>query len=197
MTTLYKKELCKRAKHVMENPLEYSWELQGFGMLRTYIDKDTRLQIWLKEFIVPNVTDIHTHPWDFESYIFQGEITNYCFSELPPITPEFNKGYEYDRCLILTGENAYVKERTRVLIMEAYSFRYTKGDNYKHSKLIPHRIDFIDGTITVLTKENIHPNSLAYSYVKDDGEWVSAAPRIATDEEVMTFILAANKLKET
>ena len=111
MTTLYKKELCKRAKHVMENPLEYSWELQGFGMLRTYIDKDTRLQIWLKEFIVPNVTDIHTHPWDFESYIFQGEITNYCFSELPPITPEFNKGYEYDRCLILTGENAANRRR--------------------------------------------------------------------------------------
>lgn len=81
--------------------------------------------------------------------------------------------------------------------MEAYSFRYTKGDNYKHSKLIPHRIDFIDGTITVLTKENIHPNSLAYSYVKDSGEWVSAAPRIATDEEVMTFISAANKLKES
>ena len=61
-------------KQVMENPFNYEWELQGFGMLRTYIDKDTRLQIWLKDFIVPGVTDIHTHPWDFESFIYKDKL---------------------------------------------------------------------------------------------------------------------------
>ena len=45
---------------ILNNPLDYEWELQGFGMLRTYIDKDTRMQIWLNSFIIQDVTDIHT-----------------------------------------------------------------------------------------------------------------------------------------
>ena len=181
-------------KHVLENPFDYKWELQGFGMLRTYIDKDTRLQIWLKDFIVPNVTDVHTHPWDFESFIYQGEITNHRWEESSGLD-----GVKFDRCLILTGENAYVKERTQVILKVIDNQKYTRGMVYFHEKSVPHRIDFIDGTITILTKLNIQEDSLAYSYVMGiDNEWVSAAPRPATKEEIQTFIDAAVKLnKET
>ena len=189
-------DINTKAKQILDNPFDYVWEIQGFGMLRTYIDKNTRLQIWLNKYIVPNVTDIHTHPWDFESYIYQGEITNNCYLELFPIIPSIHKGYEYDRCLILTGENAYVKEKTKVSLIDAIAVSYTQGDKYKHDMTIPHRIDFIDGTVTILTKKNIQPDSLAYSYVVDGGEWVSAAPRLATKEEVNDFILAYKKLKE-
>ena len=99
-------------KQVMENPFNYEWEIQGFGMLRTYIDKDTRMQIWLNSFIIQDVTDIHTHPWDFTSYIYQGRISNFIFKE--------DSGYFntvetfYDKCYILTGENAYVKSKEKV-----------------------------------------------------------------------------------
>lgn len=186
----------KIVKQVMENPFNYEWEIQGFGMLRTYIDKDTRLQIWLKDFIVPDVTDIHTHPWDFESLIYQGQITNYIFKEHGYHEPHFDSWYEYDRCLILTGEHAYVKEKTKVLLDGYSTYNFNKGDTYCHGKNIPHRIDFIDGTITILTKLNIHEDSLAYSYVPNGGEWVSAAPRIATKEEIITFIDAASKLNK-
>ena len=182
-------------KNVMENPFNYEWELQGFGMLRTYIDKDTRLQIWLKDFIVPNVTDIHTHPWDFQSFIYQGQITNYIFKEHEYHEPPFDSWYEYNRCLILTGEHAYVKEKEKVLLYGYGTYSFTKGDTYFHGKNIPHRIDFVDGTITILTKQNIQKDNLAYSYVPNGGEWVSAAPKIATNKEVRIFIEAANKLK--
>ena len=189
-------ELDKIVKQVMENPFNYEWELQGFGMLRTYIDKDTRLQIWLKEFIVPNVTDVHTHPWDFESFIYQGQITNFEFKEHNYHEPHFDSWYEYDRCLILTGEHAYVKEKEKVLLDGYGAYSFTKGDTYFHGKDIPHRINFVDGTITILTKLNIHEDSLAYSYVPSGSEWVSAAPRPAEPEEIRNFIEAANRLRD-
>lgn len=179
----------------MENPFDYKWELQGFGMLRTYIDKDTRLQIWLNDFIVPDVTDIHTHPWDFESFIYQGQIKNNIFKEYIIHEPIFDDWDFFDRCLILTGENAYVKERLPVILRLLDNIEYNRGDKYFHGKDIPHRISFIDGTITILTKSNIHEDSLAYSYVRGkDNEWVSAAPRPATNEEIQIFIDAAIKL---
>ena len=182
----------KIVKHVMENPFNYEWELQGFGMLRTYISKNTRLQIWLKDFIVPGVTDIHTHPWDFESFIYQGQIVNHCWRESSKLD-----GVTFDRCLILTGEKAYVKERTQVILKVIGNQKYTRGMVYNHEKNIPHRIDFVDGTITILTKSNIHEDSLAYSYVIGIGnEWVSAAPRLATKEEIIPFINAASKLNK-
>ena len=109
-------------KKILNNPLDYEWELQGFGMLRTYIDKDTRMQIWLNSFL--------------------------------------------------------------------------KGETYDHSKDVPHRIDFIDGTITILTKRNKEKQSFAYSYVKSGREWVSAAPRPATKKEILTFIDAAKRLRQ-
>ena len=184
-------------KNVMENPFNYEWELQGFGMLRTYIGENTRLQIWLKEFIVPNVTDVHTHPWDFTSYIYQGRITNYIFHESDTPRPYLDRYEEYDRCLILTGENAFVHERNKVFLKIQDKVVYNKGKFYSHKKSIPHRISFMDGTITILRKSNIQEDSLAYSYVKGvDNEWVSAAPRPATKEEIQTFINAANKVNE-
>ena len=185
-------------KQVMENPFNYEWELQGFGMLRTYIDKDTRLQIWLKDFIVPGVTDIHTHPWDFESFIYQGQISNFIFKEYALHDQVSGEWFQSDRCLILTGVTAFVKEKTPIILKPLDKVEYSRGDIYFHGKDVPHRINFVDGTITILTKSNIHEDSLAYSYVQNGGEWVSAAPRIATKEEIIPFIDAASKLnKET
>jgi hypothetical protein len=181
-------EFHNKVNDVLENPFNYIWELQGFGMLRTYIDKNTRLQIWLKEFIIDDVTDIHTHPWDFNSLIYQGEIINHCYEES-------ETGIPYNKCLIVTGENAYVKESNIIKLKTLTKRTYKKGDIYFHNKDIPHRIDFKDGTITILTKSNIQENSLAYSYANPFRGWVSAAPRLAKYSEVKTFINAAQKLK--
>lgn len=181
---------------IMLNPLKYKWEIQGFGMMRTYISKNTRLQIWLKDFIIPNVTDIHTHPWDFESFIYQGWIKNNIFKEYNLNDQVSEEWFQYDRCLILTGELAYVKERIPIILKPQGKFEYFQGETYLHRKNIPHKIDFIDGTITILTKSNIHEDSLAYSFVKGvNNEWVSAAPRVATEKEILQFIIAAKNLK--
>jgi hypothetical protein len=174
---------------ILNNPFKYEWEIHGFGMIRTYINKNTRLQIWHNDFITEQVTDIHTHPWDFKSKIIQGYVRNNTYKEYE--ISENLIGDIYDRCLILTGEHAYVKEKKKVKLVEIEHLMYTRGRMYYHKKDVPHRIDFADGTITVLTKENVNPDSLAYSYVEDNLEWVSATPRKATRDEVLEFIKVA------
>ena len=176
---------------VLRNYNRYKWEIHGFGMLRTYINENTRLQIWHNDYTVEQVTDIHTHPWDFTSTIMQGYVRNITYEEHELNDTDIDD--IYDRCLILTGEHAYVKEKTRVRLVKKTQFMHTKGDTYKHKKDIPHRISFCDGTITVLTKENVNPDSLAYSYVEDTLEWVSAAPRLATVDEIQEFIKIASE----
>jgi hypothetical protein len=103
---------------------------------------------------------------------------------------------KFDKCLILTGENTYVKEKIPTLLETASVDYYTAGNSYYHKKTIPHRIDFSDGTITILTKSNIDKDSLAYSYVPNGKEWISAAPRPATKKEILTFIDAAKRLQQ-
>ena len=180
-------------KKILNNPLDYEWELQGFGMLRTYIDKDTRMQIWLNSFIIQDVTDIHTHPWDFTSCIYQGRVSNFIFKE---DSGYFNTAETfYDKCYILTGENAYVKSKEKVNLIRTKICTYLKGETYVHSKVVPHRINFKDGTITILTKMNKEEHNSAYSYVRAGGEWVSAAPKPATKKEILTFIDAAKRLQ--
>lgn len=183
-----------KIKELLENPLDYEWEIQGFGMLRTYIDKDTRVQIWHNDYKVPNVTDIHTHPWNFTSKIIQGVMRNICFVETEH-NDKSSRG-TYNRCLILTGENAYVKEKTKVNLTKQTPSIYIKGTKYKHRKDVPHRTDYVNGTITVLTKKAINEDSLAYSYTPGDSDWVSAAPRIATKGEILFFVNSALELSK-
>lgn len=195
---------------ILKNPSNYEWEVQGLGMLRTYLNKDTRFQIWNKDLIVDGVTDIHTHPWDFISVILQGKITNHIYKEYPE---QVNNSKKYFRCLITTGEDAYVKEKNEVYLLKCDKNTYTSGIFYIHKKHVPHKIKFKDGTITVLNKFNKNvesenkkyvkytdshitvlgqeKSSEAYTYVKDGNEWVSAMPRPAKDYEIYDTIKKA------
>ena len=176
---------------ILKNPSNYEWEVQGLGMLRTYLNKDTRFQIWNKDLIVEDVTDIHTHPWDFVSLILQGKITNHIYKEYPE---QVNDSKKYFRCLITTGEDAYVKEKSEVYLLKYEKNTYPSGIYYIHKKHDPHKIKFKDGTITVLSKFNKNDESEAYTYVKDGNEWVSAMPRPAKDYEIHDTIKKALEL---
>ena len=187
---------------ILKNPFKYEWEIQGFGMMRTYIAENTRLQIWNSNLVIKDVTDVHTHPWDFSSVILQGKIINIIYKE---VSETYYKAKKYNRCLIETGEDAYIKEATEVYLRKAGRYTYEHNRKncknytnvYTHKKHIPHKIKFVDGTITVLTKLNIsndiNNRKLAYSYVKDGMEWISAAPRPATKEEIVDTITKALK----
>lgn len=59
-------------KAVLEHAQVYTWQLQGLGMLRLYLNKATRLHVWHSGFSVPGASTIHTHPWDFKSEVVAG-----------------------------------------------------------------------------------------------------------------------------
>ena len=182
---------------ILENPFLYNWEYQGFGMIRIYLDKDIRLQIWSNDYKINNVTDIHTHPWDFKSLIVQGQLINNIYAELPYEDKfKYTDNELFNKCLIETGDKAYVMESKKIILNKHISNIYKEGETYYHNKDIPHNIEFINGTITLLTKYNKNQNSLAYSYVKLDNVWVSAAPRPASRDEIEHFVNVAKKLRK-
>ena len=132
---------------ILKNPFNYEWEVQGLGMMRTYLNEDTRFQIWNKDLIVEDVTDVHTHPWDFISVILQGKITNHIYKEY---MGQVNASKKYFRCLINTGEDAYVKEKNEVYLLKYNKSNYTGGNFYIIKKHVPHKIKFKDGTTNTL-----------------------------------------------
>lgn len=71
-------------KSILENPTPQTrnWSLQGFGFLRSYLSSELRLHVWDSRYRVKNVSGIHTHPWDFDSYIVAGELHQFRYKEV-------------------------------------------------------------------------------------------------------------------
>lgn len=69
-------------KQIFLDRHDYQWQVQGFGMLRTYLDGpgEPRLQIWDQRLATWSNNAVHDHPWSFESTIFAGTIFNQRFT---------------------------------------------------------------------------------------------------------------------
>ena len=64
----------------------HRWTIQGFGMLRMYIPapnnpKRFRLNLWNSALAVPGVSIMHDHPWDFDSWVINGNFRNVRYVE--------------------------------------------------------------------------------------------------------------------
>lgn len=72
---------------ILERAHAHDWTLQGLGMLRLYLPGGCRLHVWDMEH-ARNVgaSAIHTHPWDFTSWVIAGKIKNWRMIEVdgPP-----------------------------------------------------------------------------------------------------------------
>lgn len=179
-------------KKILENPLNYKWELQGFGMLRIYLDKETRLQVWSNKHQTKDVSIIHNHPWSFNSNIICGQMTNILYTEY-----ELTENNNFYKSRILTGENAHQFNTKETTLIESHRQTYSPNTHYFHHKDIPHRTEFIDGTVTIIRREDRNEDSHADSYwelEKGKDNWVSAAPRLATEEEILDICEMALKL---
>ena len=168
-------------KDMLARPDNWDWSVQGFGMLRTYLDsgKRFRLNIWDSELAVPNVSLIHDHPWDFVSYVISGRFTNIRYFKDP-------NGDEYDWMIIRTGpgggpEGADGTTRMLPSIRPEY---YLPGNYYTQSAEEIHKSVFADGTVT-LNDRIYRPDADHATVFWPHGEqWVDAEPRAATLDEV-------------
>lgn len=174
-----------KIKEILTDPFDYVWTLQGFGMLRTYLDNDEveRLHIWDTNSAVPDVSVIHDHPWDFTSRIISGRLTNqrYVFD------PE--DGEEVSVAFIKTGEGGGLRtEPYKIHVISLEPEHYVPGDLYGQLAAEVHESIPSNGTVTLIERKFYGPRDDQVATVCwRTGDWVSAEPRPATHYEILHF----------
>lgn len=164
-------------KQILEKYGAYEWSLQGFGMLRTYLTPELRLHVWDARFAVKDVSTVHTHPWNFVSLVVAGKVHNYRYAET------LTEGTYFAAQKIICGVGGGpVEDPKGVRLVRGMREAYGEGDTYKQNAGEIHRSDPVDGTVTIVEREFLDDTEHAFVFYQ--GEWVSAEPRAATDEEV-------------
>lgn len=141
---------------------EHEWQVQGFGMLRTYLDGpgEPRLQVWDQRLACWGNNAIHDHPWAFESTIYAGTLFNQryegtiydglnCNAHFTQIIPGTRGGTLSER-MVSPG-----KLRPRPL--EVYSL----GDTYRQAHRELHITRYLQGTVTLITRTDREEEDLA------------------------------------
>lgn len=182
------KDLVKR---ILEYPDDRHWEVQGFGMLRTYLgekeeDAD-RLQIWDPRLQVWGNNAIHDHPWDFTSTIIAGTLYNERFITM-------HRGVDaaiyahlpmarYRMVEIKPGIGGGVMGEEQEAILGRFPVEvYQCGDQYSQKGAEFHVTRYEPSTITLLVRQN-RTNDIAHSLWRGDVEWCFYEPRPATHKE--------------
>lgn len=176
-----------QVRAILARPLDHEWTLQGFGMLRCYLDNEgvERLNIWDPGSAVDEVSTVHDHPWDFDSQIFFGEMGNqrYVVSDHTHArTAEFNM----QRLIAGIGGGLIGAPWRTNLALESFEL-HKSGDRYHQDAPELHESAPAAGTVTVITRR-FHADRDTATVAWQRGGWVSAEPRAATQDEVMHFI---------
>jgi hypothetical protein len=174
-------------EQVLRRPfVDGEWTVQGFGFLRTYFGgpanpKQFRLNLWDSRFTVPNVSTIHTHPWDFTSVIVAGIFGNVRYE---PTSLMMTHHVAQINCGIGGG----MKEMTifdRGLLAQRPEL-YGPGDMYSQKAHEIHETFFKDGSVTI--NERVGDTGIADVYWPYGTDWVDAIPRPATRDEVASAV---------
>lgn len=185
------KERLALVRWILENAPREAWSVQGFGFMRMYLNRgkeSTRLHIWDSSLRIPNVSDIHTHPWSFNSTVVAGLLGNTRYLKHP--------GKQFHVQLLKAGENARLLDKSRTVALEKSTIEsYGPGESYHQAFDEIHRTNIlIDGTVTLVerTVQVANPDH-AYVYWPVNASWVDAEPRPATVLEWHTAIRNALK----
>src|SRR6266576_5021233 len=166
-------------KAILSSPYDLEWQVQGLGMLRTYLSKERRLHIWYERLKYKNVSEMHTHPWNFRSYVVAGVVRN--FKYLPTLKEH---GTEFYRQTIKCGVGGgLVGDPVKVNLISDLPEEFKEGETYFEKAPEIHLSVPSDGTVTMVKREFLDDVDHAYVFWKE-GEWGSAEPREATKEEI-------------
>lgn len=177
-------------KNILLHAGQYEWTLHGFGMLRTYLDRETRLHVWDRRHQIENVSIIHDHPWNFRSYVIAGRIHNCVYDIVDSIEPNhfmntIQCGVDA-HCVSSSVEEIALKARNMELVSE--------GHSYMQRGIDLHRTDFESGSITLIDRNSRLPGKAgdeahsAWPIELGIDGWVSAEPRLASPEEVSAIV---------
>ena len=115
---------------ILENWENYEWQVQGFGMLRTYLggSGEPRLQVWDQRLARWGNNAIHDHPWAFESTIYAGLLFNQRFDIY--LRPQDPNGHITDIIPGTRGGQLSERPVTPCLISPVPLEVYSMGDRY-------------------------------------------------------------------
>lgn len=181
------RELFARSMDILTSPDAFPWTVQGFGMVRTYLDpaKEWRLNVWDDRLrYVDTVSDIHDHPWSFRSWVLAGQIENQRFRHLcreegdePHLT--------HSMVEIKTGEEGgRVGPITSEILFPGPKELYVAGQDYAQNLSEVHRTVATRGCVTLNQRTPATTEYTARVFFPLGTEWVDAMPRKATAYEV-------------
>jgi hypothetical protein len=169
---------------IIEHPNDYDWSLQGFGMLRLYLEDNIRMHIWDSRYRVKDVSMMHDHPWDFHSHVVVGKIVNQRFVYDPLAARDEPNSFMRQTLLCGVGgglEGGPVKVWLNIQKEEIYEAK----DSYDQLANEIHISYPEDGTITLVRRIMHDDTEHAHVFWDMGKEWVTAEPRPATPFEVM------------
>lgn len=185
-------------KGILHRPLAYDgWSVQGLGMLRLYLDPDKqcRLHVWDPDLVVPDVTRIHTHPWDFESTVIAGEVVNEAFYAVVGWDNPVVAGHRYLEQALKCGEDAHLTSVPQKVRLSPRPLEVIHaGRTYSQERSIPHASWPAPGTVTLVSRTFYPDRDHAFVYYREGETWVDAAPRRATPDEIRNAVDKALKL---
>jgi hypothetical protein len=153
------------------------WSLQGFGMFRLYLAPNLRLHVWDPEHRVEDVTDIHDHPWSFDSTIIAGTVTDQQWFKEDDFAGPISTGKRYLEQLIQCGPGGGARgEATPVRLVPAHKRTYRAGECYRMSWRDLHATTASPGAVTLISRKPRPDPDHARVYFPEGKTWVSAEP---------------------
>lgn len=172
------------------------WTVQGFGMLRTYLDDDqtTRLQVWDQRLATWANNAIHDHPWNFTSTIIAGTLWNERYQIMEPqdnYPPAWTPWGVYNMVTIQPGaEGKQLTEPEQVVLGRYPLEMYSMGETYYQEASELHMTRYAQGTVTVITRRRVREDT-ARSLWLHGGEYNLTQVRRANEVEIWHTIATA------
>jgi hypothetical protein len=171
-------------KTLLEHADALDWTTQGLGMLRTYLEPELRLHVWDRDLRAEDVSELHTHPWDFRSLVVAGQVENRRYVEIDGGEPNFNK----QEIFCGQGGGLVDGDPTPVKISALPTEIFLPGDVYTQKAEEIHRSTPRSGTVTIVERHFKEDADHAFVFWPLGERWVTAEPRPATDQEIANVV---------
>lgn len=183
---------------ILDQPYHHTWTIQGFGMLRTNIlvgGNDFRVNVWDSDFRVPNVSMIHTHPWNFTSIILCGVVSNIRYSRA--VAKRTTQPLRMLRSDIKPGPGGGLRSNPAAEVLHVLPAEIlSAGHTYYQEHNEIHQTQASIGSVTLNFRERVGAD-MASVYWPVGTEWVSAEPRIAARDEIAVITQRARSVLES
>lgn len=168
-----------------------TWSYQGLGMLRTNLDEGgrMRLNVWNSNLVIPDISCVHTHPWDLKSYVINGTITNVRFQRMGDGFEHLLRDDGWDASGMVLGcgthpNGAKLSGQYNITLFPQHAEHYGTGEVYEQGRDEIHRSIASSGCVTLNYRTNKRDDGSATVFWTRKTPWVDAKQRPATTDEV-------------